>query len=96
MKEYWQGLTTGQKTKYIISGISGILIIIFAILNWEATEVHFIITKIRISKTLLIVLSIAGGFGLATLFDYRKFKKKDREIRELKSQLGPRKEETTN
>ena len=33
-------------------------------------------------------MSIAGGFGIATLFDYRKFKKKDKQIKQLKAKLA--------
>lgn len=87
MKEYWAGLTTAQKTKYIVSGVAGILVLIFAIQNWKLTEVHLLFATVRVPKTLLIVISIAGGFGLATLFDYRKFRKKDKEIQSLKNRL---------
>lgn len=87
MKEWWDGLTSSQKIKYIISAIAGILVLIFAIVNWKMVNVNLLITTVRIPITLLIVLSLAGGFGLATLFDYRKFKKKDKEIKSLKAQL---------
>ena len=87
MKEWWQGLKNQQKVKYIISAIAGILVLIFAIVNWKSVNVNLLITTVRIPITLLIVLSLAGGFGLATLFDYRKFRKKDKEITSLKSQL---------
>ncbi|MDG1333376.1 MAG: lipopolysaccharide assembly protein LapA domain-containing protein [Crocinitomicaceae bacterium] len=87
MKEWWQGLKNQQKVKYIISAVSGLLVLIFAIVNWKSTNVNLLVTTVRIPVTLLIVLSLAGGFGLATLFDYRKFKKKDKEIKSLKSQL---------
>lgn len=87
MKEWWDGLKNQQKVKYIISAIAGILVLIFAIVNWKSVNVSLLITTVRIPITLLIVLSLAGGFGLATLFDYRKFKKKDKEIKSLKSQI---------
>ena len=87
MKEWWDGLTSSQKIKYIISAIAGILVLIFAIVNWKMVNVNLLITTVRIPITLLIVLSLAGGFGLATLFDYRKFKNKDKEIKSLKAQL---------
>lgn len=93
MNDYWKSLSTAQKFKYIISGIIGILVLVFAILNWESTKVHFIIGEIRISKTLLILLSLAGGFGLASIFDYRKFRKKNKEIKDLKSKLESRNNE---
>lgn len=87
MKEWWQGLKSQQKMKYIISGVAGLLVLIFAIVNWKSINVNLLITTVRIPITLLIILSLAGGFGLATLFDYRKFRKKDKEIKSLKSQL---------
>lgn len=87
MKEWWDGLSSSQKFKYIASAIAGLLVLIFAIVNWKTVPVSLLITTVRIPITLLIVLSLAGGFGLATLFDYRKFRKKDSEIKSLKSQL---------
>ncbi len=92
MKEWWDGLSNSQKMKYIISAVSGMLVLIFAIVNWKSIPVNFLITTIRIPTTLLIVLSLAGGFGLATLFDYRKFKKKDKEINTLRTRLKMREE----
>jgi len=92
MKEWWDGLSGRQKIKYIVSAVSGLLVLIFAIVNWKSIPVNLLITKVQIPITLLIVLSLAGGFGLATLFDYRKFRKKDKEIKSLKSQLEVRKE----
>lgn len=93
MKEYWNGLTNAQKTKYIISAVAGILVLIFAILNWKNTELHLLFGRVSIPKTLLILMSMAGGFGLATLLDMRKFRKKDNEIKNLKSQLALKIEE---
>lgn len=87
MKDFWNGLTTGQKTKYIISGVVVLLVLIFAIMNWTSVEVHLIVTRIDIPIILLIVFSMAAGYGLATLFDYRKFRAKDKVIKSLKSQL---------
>lgn len=87
MKDWWDSLSSSQKFKYIISAVSGILVLIFAIVNWKTVPVSLLITTVRIPITLLIVLSLAGGFGLATLFDYRKFRNKDKEIKSLKAQL---------
>ena len=87
MKEWWQGLKSQQKVKYIVSAVAGLLVLIFAIVNWKSINVNLLVTTVRIPVTLLIILSLAGGFGLATLFDYRKFKKKDKEIKSLKTQL---------
>ncbi|MFK7783585.1 MAG: hypothetical protein AB8B56_00640 [Crocinitomicaceae bacterium] len=87
MKEWWDGLNSQQKIKYIVSAVGGLLVLIFAIVNWKSTNVNLLVTNVRIPVTLLIILSLAGGFGLATLFDYRKFKKKDKQIVSLKKQL---------
>jgi len=89
MKEFWNELTLVQKVKYILSAIAFILVTIFAVLNWKPTEVHLLFTRVLISKTLLIVISIAGGIGISTLFSFRKLRKKDKEIKQLKSQLNP-------
>lgn len=93
MKEFWEGLSTTQKMKYIISGIAVILGLIFAIMNWKSIEVHFILTSVNIPITMLILLCMAAGYGLATLFDYRKFKSKNKEITSLKAQLEMRQSE---
>ena len=89
MKEHWLELTKAQKIKYIVSAVAGILVLIFAIVNWKITEVHLLVTKVRMPITLLIIISLGGGFGLATLFNYRKFKKKDTEIKALNAKLNP-------
>lgn len=94
MKEWWDDLSSSQKFKYIISAVLGILVLIFAIVNWKIVPVNFLIITVRIPITLLIVLSLAGGFGLATLFDYRKFRKKDKEINSLKAQLSAAAQDT--
>lgn len=87
MKEFWLGLTSAQKMKYIVSIIAVILGLIFAIMNWKSIEVHFILTSINIPITMLILLCMGAGYGLATLFDYRKYRAKNKEISSLKAQL---------
>ncbi len=87
MKEFWDGLTKGQKIKYIVSTIAVIIGLIFAVMNWSSVEVHFILMRVDVPITLLIIFSMAAGYGLATLFDYKKFKGKNKEIKSLKSQL---------
>ena len=90
MKEFWEGLTKAQKVKYIVSSVAVILGIIFAVMNWTSVEVHFILMSVDVPITLLIIFSMAAGYGLATLFDYKKFKGKNKEIKSLKSQLTMR------
>ncbi len=87
MKEYWNDLTNGQKTKLILKIVLVILALIFAIRNWQSVNVHFVFFSSQIPITLIIVLSGAIGFGMASIFDYRKFKVKNKEITELKTKL---------
>jgi uncharacterized integral membrane protein len=87
MIEYWLGLSTWKKVKWISMLILGILVFVFAVINWQIVEVDFIFFRIKISITLLIVACLAVGYGLSTIFEYRTFKKKDEEIKALKSKL---------
>jgi uncharacterized membrane protein affecting hemolysin expression len=49
---------------------------------------HLIFAKVSMPLTVLIVLCFAIGLILSSIFDYRRFKKKDKEIQELKKMLG--------
>jgi len=88
MKEYWGNLTTGQKAKYIGFGILGILVLLFAIFNWQSTELHFVFLKINIPLTLLILICMLGGYAFSALMDYKKFRVKDKEIEALKKEIA--------
>lgn len=87
MKEYWNDLTKGQKTKLILKIVLGLLALTFAIRNWQSVQVIVVFFSMKIPLTLVIVLSGIIGFAMASLFDYRKFKKKNTEIAELKSKI---------
>lgn len=87
MKEYWNDLNSGQKTKLILKITLGILALIFAIRNWQSTSVVLVFFKMNLPLTVIIVLCLAIGFALASIFDYRKFKAKNKEISELKSKV---------
>lgn len=87
MKEYWNDLSSSQKTKLIIKILLGILVLIFAIRNWQSTPVVLVFFKMNLPLTIIIVLCIAIGFAAASVFDYRKFKAKNKEISELKSKI---------
>jgi uncharacterized integral membrane protein len=87
MKEYWTDLTSGQKTKLVLKIILGLFALIFAVRNWQSTEVVLIFFKVNMPLTVLILASLAIGFALASLFDYRKLKAKDKAISELKEQM---------
>ncbi len=84
MKEYWNDLSSSQKTKLIFKLILGLFALIFAIRNWQNTEVVLVFFKMQLPLTIIIVLCVAVGFALASLFDYKKFRVKNKEIEELK------------
>lgn len=87
MKEYWNNLSTGKKIRLIINVLLGLFAMIFAIRNWQSTEVILVFIKMKLPLTLIILLCLAIGFGLASLFDYKKFKKRDKEISQLKERI---------
>lgn len=87
MKDYWKSLSTGRKIRLVANIVLGILALIFAIRNWQSTEVILVFIKMKLPLTLIILVCLAIGFGLASLFDYKKFKKKDQEISGLKSRI---------
>lgn len=95
MKEYWSSLSFGRKVRLIITLLLVICVITFAARNWRSTEVIFVFFRLELPLTLIILLSGAVGFATASLFDYRKFKVRDAEIKRLNEELA-RKTETVN
>lgn len=88
MKDYWEKLSFIQKLNHIFWGVVGLLILIFALLNWQIINVHFIFGKIEIPVTILIFLSMFGGYGYAKLFGYFKTRKMHQEVSYLKGELA--------
>jgi uncharacterized integral membrane protein len=88
LKEYWDSLNGIGKVKFILKVILVILSVLFAIFNWQSTELHLIFVKINIPLTLLIVVCVGIGLVISSMFDYKRFKKKDLEIQRLKKELG--------
>ncbi len=95
MKEYWNDLSGGQKAKLILKIIIGLFAVIFAVRNWQSVDVILVFFKMKMPLTLIIMLCIGIGFATSSIFDYKKFKKKNSEIAELKAKLTPS-EETEN
>jgi uncharacterized integral membrane protein len=87
MLSYWKALSPWRKFKLVFSILIFIFVVVFAILNWQIVEIRFIFFKLNISVTLLIILCLVLGFIISSIFDHRKFRKKDKEILELKDQL---------
>lgn len=74
--------------KHIFWGVVGLLILIFALLNWQIINVNFIFGNLETPVTVLIVLSMFGGYGYAKLFGFFKSRKKDQEINYLKGEVA--------
>jgi len=87
MKEFWILLTPWQKLKFVLTLILVIFAIIFGIVNWQETEVDFLFFKIRLSITLLIFSCLLVGYMSSMFFDYKKYRKKEHEIIQLKKEL---------
>jgi putative membrane protein len=88
LKEYWESLSGMGKARFVGKIILMILAILFAVLNWQSVELHLVFARITIPLTLLIVLCVVVGLIISSIFDYRRFKKKDQEIKRLKKELG--------
>ena len=92
MEEYWKNLSFAGKAKFVISVIIGTLTVVFATLNWTDIQVHLIFWKPTIPLSLIILGSVVGGYAISYVFAYRKFKSKDGEIDEMKSNTAKTKE----
>lgn len=87
MSEYWESLTMGKKIKIILVVILSIFIITFAIVNWQQSEVNFIFFRLKIPVTLLIIICATIGYLISTLFEYRHYSEKVREINVLNDEI---------
>lgn len=87
MKEYWQNLSDFEKVKFIVLGIVSLLILIFAVQNWQSTHIFVLTGDFFIPTTLLIVFSMFGGYAFSRVLSIRKSRKYKAEIRVLQEQL---------
>ncbi len=87
MSEYWESLTTGKKIKMILVVILSIFIITFAVVNWQESVINFIFFRLKIPITLLIIICTTIGYLISTLFEYRHYSAKVKEIAELNAEI---------
>ncbi len=93
MKEYWNKLSFGEKAKLIFFGICGLLILIFALLNWEDYKLSLIFFSVELPVTIIILVSMFGGYAYARIYyGWVKSRKKDKEISFLKGELAATRE----
>ena len=88
MGEYWESLSGLKKIKLIATIVLSIFVITFAIVNWQEIEVEFIFFRLKISVTLLIIICLAVGYLISSLFDYKYYNQKQKELLALQSELA--------
>ena len=88
MGEYWESLSGLKKVKLIATVILSVFVVVFAIVNWQEIEVEFIFFRLKIYVTLLIVICISLGYLISSLFEYKYYNKKQREVLALQSELA--------
>lgn len=96
MKEYWNKLSLGEKVKLIFYAVVGLLILIFALLNWKVFNLNLIFGKVEVPVTILILISMFGGYAYAKIYGWMKSRTKDNEISYLKGELAATREKLRN
>lgn len=92
MKEYWKKLSFGQKVKLIFFALVGLLIVIFALLNWKVYKLDLVFGKVDVPVTILIFVSMFGGYGYAWIYGWMKGRQQDKDISYLKGELAATRE----
>jgi uncharacterized integral membrane protein len=92
MKDYWKKLSFIEKAKLIFFAIVGLLILIFALLNWKVYNLNLVFGKIEVPVTILILVSMFGGYAYARIYGALKSRQKDKEISYLKGELAATRE----
>jgi uncharacterized integral membrane protein len=87
MEKYWKALSTQDKIKFILSIIAGILVVIFATLNWKDAQIDFIFKIIQVKLSIAILLSAVAGYFISFLFSYLKQLKNNEEIETLTKKI---------
>ena len=88
MKVIWKKLSVAEKAKLIISVIVGILVVIFATLNWKDQEINFIYKVYKVKLSIAIILSVIAGYFISFLFSYRKINALENENEKLKDKIA--------
>jgi uncharacterized integral membrane protein len=87
MIEIWKKLSLKEKIKLIISILVGVLVVIFATLNWKDEEIHFIYKVYKVKLSIAIILSVIAGYLISFLFSYRKMNELENENEKLKDKI---------
>jgi uncharacterized integral membrane protein len=87
MKEFWVRLPFAEKVKFILSIIAGIAGVVFATLNWNATNVHVLVRETTAPLTVIIVFSMLIGYVFGYIPHLSTLRKKQHELDEVRSEL---------
>jgi uncharacterized integral membrane protein len=88
MGEYWESLSGFKKVKFILTIILSIFVITFAVVNWKEIEVEFIFFRLKMYVTLLIIICLSLGYLISSLFEYKYYNQKQKEVLSLQSELA--------
>jgi uncharacterized integral membrane protein len=88
MGEYWESLSGLKKVKLIATIILSIFVITFAIVNWQEIEVEFIFFRVKMYITLLVIICLSLGYLISSLFEYKYYNQKQKEISALQAELA--------
>ena len=88
MKDIWKKLSTKEKIKFVTSIIVGILVVIFATLNWKDQEIHFIFQVFHVKLSIAIILSVIAGYLISFVFSYKKLNQLQNENEKLKNKIA--------
>ena len=87
MANYWENLSFWKKSKFILTIILSVFVIIFAVINWKTTPVDFVFIDVQVSLTLLIIITLLVGYLIASLFESKHYNGKVREITLLNNEI---------
>ncbi len=95
MGEYWESLSGLKKVKFIATIILSVFVITFAIVNWQEIDVEFIFFRLKMYVTLLIVVCLSLGYLISSLFEYKYYNEKQKEVLALQAELSELKKKHT-
>lgn len=87
MGDYWGNLSFWKKTKFILTIILSVFVIIFAVINWEPVLLDFVFANVNVSLTLLILICLLVGYLVASLFESKHYNAKVGEIKILENEI---------
>lgn len=85
----WKELTPKSKLKIGIAfGVSAFLVL-FIIFNMTAVEVNFLLFKLEMSRSILLLLVAAGGFALGWIASSFRGRHRRNDAKEDQKEIAP-------